>query len=157
MVKKVESEEFGPNTWLVEELYRQFLTDPESVSETWREFFEDYVPRTGGGDGKAEERPPQPEPAPTPEPPKPEPEPPMEGEALTGAAKVIAQRMEESLGVPTATSVRTIPAKLLEINREILNRHLQRHGGGKVSFTHIIAYAVTRVLANMPGMNVTYT
>ncbi|MGH2710437.1 MAG: 2-oxoglutarate dehydrogenase E1 subunit family protein, partial [Actinomycetota bacterium] len=36
MVKKVESEEFGPNTWLVEELYRQFLTDPESVSETWR-------------------------------------------------------------------------------------------------------------------------
>jgi 2-oxoglutarate dehydrogenase E1 component len=166
MVKKVESEEFGPNTWLVEELYRQYLTDPESVSETWRDFFEDYQPTTVRGDGQAREpETPPPAPAPQPEPqppqpvPQPEPAPPKsdEGEPLTGAAKVIAQRMEESLGVPTATSVRTIPAKLLEINREILNRHLQRHGGGKVSFTHIIAYAVTRILAQMPGMNVTYT
>ncbi|MDQ4004692.1 MAG: multifunctional oxoglutarate decarboxylase/oxoglutarate dehydrogenase thiamine pyrophosphate-binding subunit/dihydrolipoyllysine-residue succinyltransferase subunit, partial [Actinomycetota bacterium] len=82
---------------------------------------------------------------------------PTAGEPLTGAAKVIAQRMEESLGVPTATSVRTVPAKLLEINREILNRHLLRHGLGKVSFTHIIAYAVVRALRDMPGMSVTYT
>ena len=50
--------------------------------------------------------------------------------------------MEASLGVPTATSVRTVPAKLLEVNRQILNNHLARSGrGGKVSFTHLIAFA----------------
>jgi 2-oxoglutarate dehydrogenase E1 component len=64
--------------------------------------------------------------------------------------------MEESLGVPTATSFRTISAKLLEINREILNRQLMREGRGKVSFTHIIAYAVVRAIAEMPEMNTIY-
>ena len=52
--------------------------------------------------------------------------------------------MEASLGVPTATSVRTIPAKLLEVNRSILNNQLARTGRGKVSFTHIIGFAVVR-------------
>jgi 2-oxoglutarate dehydrogenase E1 component len=61
--------------------------------------------------------------------------------------------MEASLGVPTATSVRTVPAKLLEVNRQILNNHLARTGGGKVSFTHLIAYAVLRALEQVPAMN----
>ncbi|HKX25589.1 MAG TPA: hypothetical protein VJP08_04645, partial [Actinomycetota bacterium] len=49
MAERISREDFGPNTWLVEELYRQYVTDPESVSEVWRDFFEDYVPRTGDG------------------------------------------------------------------------------------------------------------
>jgi 2-oxoglutarate decarboxylase len=164
MAEQRSREEFGPNTWLVEELYRQYVTDPESVSELWRDFFEDYRPRTG--DGRVPTRPaesreaPPPRPVPArPEPDRPEPagpQPPEGAEPLRGAARVIAERMEESLEVPTATSVRQVSAKLLEVNREILNNHLKRSGGGKVSFTHLIAYAVTKALQDHPGMNVTY-
>ena len=67
-------------------------------------------------------------------------------EPLRGVWARIAQNMEASLEVPTATSVRTVPAKLLEVNRQILNNHLARTGGGKVSFTHLIAFAVLRAL-----------
>src|SRR5215471_10481203 len=35
---------FGPNAWLVDDMYDRFLADPESVSESWREFFTDYKP-----------------------------------------------------------------------------------------------------------------
>jgi multifunctional 2-oxoglutarate metabolism enzyme len=80
----------------------------------------------------------------------------LEGEEpspLRGASARIVENMEASLGVPTATSVRTVPAKLLEVNRQILNNHLARSGGGKVSFTHLIAYAVLRALEHVPAMN----
>jgi 2-oxoglutarate dehydrogenase E1 component len=80
----------------------------------------------------------------------------LEGEetrTLRGASARIVENMEASLGVPTATSVRTVPAKLLEVNRMILNNHLARTGGGKVSFTHLIAYAVLRGLETVPAMN----
>ena len=52
--------------------------------------------------------------------------------------------MEASLEVPTATSFRQVPAKLLEVNRKIINGHLGRKLSGKVSFTHLIGYAVSR-------------
>src|SRR2546421_5803170 len=64
--------------------------------------------------------------------------------------------MEASLAFPPATSVRAVPAKLLEINRQILNNHLTRTRGGKVSFTHLIGYAVLRALRVTPGMNSSY-
>ena len=80
----------------------------------------------------------------------------LDGEQATplrGPAKAIVTNMEASLEVPTATSVRAVPAKLLEINRQILNNHLARTCGGKVSFTHLIGYAVVRALGTTPGMN----
>ena len=55
---------------------------------------------------------------------------------LQGAAARIVEAMEASRRVPTATSVRTVPARLLEVNRSVLNGHLRRRQGGKVSFTH---------------------
>jgi 2-oxoglutarate dehydrogenase E1 component len=64
--------------------------------------------------------------------------------------------MEASLRVPTATSVRAVPAKLLEVNRQILNNQLGRVGHDKVSFTHVIAYAVVRALDDFPGLRCTY-
>ena len=64
--------------------------------------------------------------------------------------------MEASLRVPTATSVRAVPAKLLEVNRQILNNQLGRVGHDKVSFTHLIAYAVVRALDDFPGLRCTY-
>ncbi|MGH3253014.1 MAG: multifunctional oxoglutarate decarboxylase/oxoglutarate dehydrogenase thiamine pyrophosphate-binding subunit/dihydrolipoyllysine-residue succinyltransferase subunit, partial [Trebonia sp.] len=60
------------------------------------------------------------------------------------------------LTVPTATSVRAVPAKLLIDNRIVINNHLQRGRGGKISFTHLIGYAVVRALAALPEMNSAY-
>ncbi len=65
--------------------------------------------------------------------------------------------MEASLEVPTATSVRAVPAKLLEDNRTVINRHLARSRGGKVSFTHLIGYALVRALVDHPEMNAYFT
>jgi 2-oxoglutarate dehydrogenase E1 component len=59
--------------------------------------------------------------------------------------------------VPTATSVRAVPAKLLIDNRIVINNHLARARGGKVSFTHVIGHAIVRALAVMPEMNAAYT
>ncbi len=67
-------------------------------------------------------------------------------------ARVVVN-MEASLEVPTATSVRSVPAKLLIDNRIVINNHLSRSRGGKVSFTHLIGYAMVRALAAMPEMN----
>ena len=77
---------------------------------------------------------------------------------LRGASARIVTNMEASLEVPTATSFRQVPAKLLEVNRKIINGHLGRKLSGKVSFTHLIGYAVVRAIADsMPAMNNTYT
>ncbi len=70
------------------------------------------------------------------------------GEPIRGVGRRIVENMEASLAVPTATSFREIPAKLLEVNRRILNGYLQRHQRGKVSFTHLIGYAVVRAIAD---------
>src|SRR4030095_13640638 len=60
---------------------------------------------------------------------------------LRGAPARTAQNMETSLTVPTATSVRQVPVKLLIDNRIVINNHLARARGGKVSFTHVIGFA----------------
>src|SRR5690242_13443820 len=65
--------------------------------------------------------------------------------------------MQASLEIPTATSVRAVPAKLIADNRIIINNHLRRARGGKVSFTHIIGYAVVRALLDHPEMNNHFT
>ena len=155
---------FGPNEWLVEEMYDQYKADPNSVSDSWREFFADYRQAPNGASALKAAPPAPAAPAPpaaqvqvatAPAPVKaaaPQPEV-AEGTAIRGAAARIVANMEASLGVPTATSVRVVPAKLLEVNRKILNNHLGRTRGGKVSFTHIIGYAVVRALGKMPVMN----
>ncbi len=75
---------------------------------------------------------------------------------LKGMAKTLAANMDSSLSIPTATSVRAIPAKLLIDNRIVINSHLGRTRGGKVSFTHIIGYAIIRALKEFPSQNVFY-
>ncbi|KAA9373561.1 multifunctional oxoglutarate decarboxylase/oxoglutarate dehydrogenase thiamine pyrophosphate-binding subunit/dihydrolipoyllysine-residue succinyltransferase subunit [Microbispora cellulosiformans] len=77
-------------------------------------------------------------------------------EKLRGAAARTAANMEASLAVPTATSVRAVPAKLLIDNRIVINNHLSRGRGGKISFTHLIGYAIVRALESMPEMNHSY-
>ncbi|MEQ4524184.1 multifunctional oxoglutarate decarboxylase/oxoglutarate dehydrogenase thiamine pyrophosphate-binding subunit/dihydrolipoyllysine-residue succinyltransferase subunit, partial [Nocardioides kribbensis] len=73
---------------------------------------------------------------------------------LRGAPARTAQNMDVSLTVPTATSVRSVPVKLLWDNRTVINNHLARARGGKVSFTHLIGYALVQAVKSMPEMNV---
>nr|WP_283251165.1 multifunctional oxoglutarate decarboxylase/oxoglutarate dehydrogenase thiamine pyrophosphate-binding subunit/dihydrolipoyllysine-residue succinyltransferase subunit [Rhabdothermincola salaria] len=162
----------GPNAWLVDEMYEQYLDNPTSVSESWQDFFADYRP--SGPAGRAAPPTPAPEaPASTPAPSTPAATTPaapaasaaetkeapaeVPGQPLRGAAARIVTNMEASLAVPTATSFREVPAKLLEVNRKIINGYLTRTRGGKISFTHIIGYAVVRAIADtVPVMNSSY-
>lgn len=75
---------------------------------------------------------------------------------LKGMAKSLATNMDASLSVPTATSVRTVPAKLLIDNRIVINNHLKRARGGKVSFTHLIGWALVQAVKDFPSQNVYY-
>ncbi|AKK10843.1 multifunctional oxoglutarate decarboxylase/oxoglutarate dehydrogenase thiamine pyrophosphate-binding subunit/dihydrolipoyllysine-residue succinyltransferase subunit [Corynebacterium uterequi] len=82
---------------------------------------------------------------------------PKPGSALIkGMFKAIAKNMDESLEIPTATTVRDMPVKLMWENRSMINEHLKRTTGGKVSFTHIIGYALIRATLNHPDMNASY-
>ncbi len=134
---------FGPNAWLVDDMYERFLADPTSVAESWREFFAGYKPSAVPSSATAS--PSTPQSAPTT----------IDAEAtpLRGAAARIVTNMEASLAVPTATSVRQVPARLLEINRAGLNEALARTTGAKVSFTHLIAFAIVKGLRQIPSMN----
>ncbi|MEV0085167.1 MULTISPECIES: multifunctional oxoglutarate decarboxylase/oxoglutarate dehydrogenase thiamine pyrophosphate-binding subunit/dihydrolipoyllysine-residue succinyltransferase subunit [Saccharopolyspora] len=183
--------QFGPNEWLIEEMYEQFLNDPTSVDSAWHEFFADYKPgqaatentaaaaaaaaptttatatRPSETNGQvppaaAATAPPASKPAAAPKPspqqaakaaPVKEPQAGGDVKTLRGAAAAIAKNMDQSLTVPTATSVRAVPAKLLFDNRIVINNHLKRNKGGKVSFTHLIGYALVRAVRDYPNMN----
>lgn len=161
------SENFGANASYVEGLLARYKADPNTVDESWRTFFGDLLdgnaPSVDGGERKTVE------PAATPAPVAPPPAPAAEkkpvpaaaaadteAKPLTGASKKIVENMEQSLSVPTATSVRNIPVKLLEENRRILNDHAKASGRGKVSFTHIIAWAIVKAIKEYPQMNFGY-
>ncbi|WP_426183882.1 multifunctional oxoglutarate decarboxylase/oxoglutarate dehydrogenase thiamine pyrophosphate-binding subunit/dihydrolipoyllysine-residue succinyltransferase subunit [Microbacterium sp. TWP3-1-2b2] len=75
---------------------------------------------------------------------------------LRGMTKTLAANMDQSLTVPTATSVRTIPAKLMIDNRIVINNHMSRSRGGKISFTHLIGWALIQTLKEFPSQNVFY-
>ena len=137
---------FGPNAWLVDDMYDRFLADPASVAESWREFFADYQRSTVPPVATASSPPPA-RPVTT-----------IDAEAtpLRGAAARIVTNMNASLAVPTATSVRTVSARLLEINRAALNESLARSSGAKVSFTHFIAFAILKGLGEVPSLNASF-
>ena len=75
---------------------------------------------------------------------------------LRGPSAAVAKNMNASLELPTATSVRAVPVKLLFDNRIVINNHLKRARGGKVSFTHLIGYAMVQALKAMPSMNYSF-
>ncbi|MEW6130377.1 MAG: multifunctional oxoglutarate decarboxylase/oxoglutarate dehydrogenase thiamine pyrophosphate-binding subunit/dihydrolipoyllysine-residue succinyltransferase subunit [Acidobacteriota bacterium] len=80
---------------------------------------------------------------------------PIERLPIRGPAYRIAENMEASLQVPTATSFREIPVKLLDENRRLINQFLKA-SGRKVSFTHIVAYAILKALEKFPQLNDAY-
>jgi len=147
------SSPFGQNEWLVEEMYRKFRDDPSSVDPSWHEFLVDYNPEPTiesqppvdtqpAGAARAQ--------APTTVPALGEGD---EAAVLRGAASAVVKNMSMSLEVPTATSVRAIPAKLLIDNRTVINNQLRRTRGGKISFTHLLGYALVKAVAAYPNMN----
>ncbi|HWD97081.1 MAG TPA: multifunctional oxoglutarate decarboxylase/oxoglutarate dehydrogenase thiamine pyrophosphate-binding subunit/dihydrolipoyllysine-residue succinyltransferase subunit [Acidimicrobiales bacterium] len=142
---------FGPNAWLVDDMYDRFLADPTSVAESWREFFADYQRSTLPAVATAT---PVVSVAPVHEIKKTAID--VEATPLRGAAARIVTNMNASLAVPTATSVRTVPARLLEINRTAINESLARSSGAKVSFTHLIAFAILKGLLEVPALNSTF-
>ena len=133
-------------------MYDRFLADPNEVSQSWREFFADYqrstVPAVATAVTAAV--------ATAPVTPAPEATFDTEATPLRGAAARIVTNMNASLSVPTATSVRSVSARLLEINRSALNETLARSSGAKVSFTHFIAYAIVKGLMAIPAMNASF-
>jgi 2-oxoglutarate dehydrogenase E1 component len=154
-------------------MYERFVADPGAVSESWQEFFADYhsqapsvaaaaaaspqVKANAEVHGIEAETLPPPAPAVTngaPASAKPVEEP---GKPIRGAGAAIARNMEASLAVPTATSFRNVPAKLLEVNRKVINGFRARSGQTKISFTHLIGWAIVRAIADaVPAMKNTY-
>jgi len=177
-------QDFGANSWLVEEMYAKWLANPDSVDKEWLPILEQYhqtrpqtqaIPQVVVQADAAVEKPAtgsiplvarttRVEPQPTPIPAQlvsqsvSDIEDATEDQVniLKGMSKTLAANMDASLTIPTATSVRAIPAKLLIDNRIVINSHLTRTRGGKVSFTHIIGYAIIRALKEFPSQNVYY-
>jgi 2-oxoglutarate dehydrogenase E1 component len=155
-LSQVIAEEFGANATYVEGMLERFRNNPELVDDSWRSYFTELM---GDGNGIKTVAPataaapalaPEPKPAPAPQP---------EGEVIPirGAAQKIVENMERSLSVPTATSERRIPVKLLDENRRIINKHLAENDRGKASYTHLIAWAIVRALDTFPQLNDGYT
>lgn len=152
----------SPNEAYINELYFEYLKDPNSVSQNWRDYFSsnkqnlpltenkpanpsiidvkttkkaeeivNVLHQTGSYQLKKFEI----------------------AEPLTSLQTKIVGNMEESLSVPTATSYRTIPIKVLDENRRIINNHLSKNYQKKISFTHIIAWAIVKALTRYPNLN----
>ena len=170
-VSEYIAENFGANASYVEGLLSRYQADANSVDESWRTFFGEML--NGGGQISDSELQISNSPAPTAsaetavpvqkvesvkvETAKPAPTVAIgantEVKPLTGASKKIVENMENSLSVPTATTFRNVPVKVLEENRRIINEHLQSSGRGKVSFTHLIAWAIIKAAKAYPALN----
>lgn len=159
----------NPNQAFVDDLYFDFLKDPNSVSPAWREYFnkidgKSVSPIEEGGNV----------PMPTDDDIKPKETVKtitergfsesdyklMEGERLEALSTIssrIAENMQQSLDVPTATSIRTIPVKALDENRKIINKFLKRQRRPKVSFSQLLLWAIVKALQKFPNMNNAFT
>lgn len=127
----------GINSWFEDELFRTYLHDRTALDESWKSMFD------SNGSPKPSEAPPPPESSAALEP-------------LRGAAARVVQNMQASLAVPVATSQRTIAVKVADENRTIINQHRSIVGQSKVSYTHLIAWAIVRALENYPNLNTAY-
>jgi len=136
----------------VQAMYEEYLRDPNSVGQEWRELFENGklaelpiipVERAPSAVSRASET--------TPSPSLPAHAVPANASPITGPAARLVQNMTESLTVPTATSFRDIPATTLDARRKALNAQLAA-SGKKVSFTHLIGYGIVQAAKRFPVM-----
>ncbi|MFN2530207.1 MAG: multifunctional oxoglutarate decarboxylase/oxoglutarate dehydrogenase thiamine pyrophosphate-binding subunit/dihydrolipoyllysine-residue succinyltransferase subunit [Pyrinomonadaceae bacterium] len=156
------AEEFGANATYVEGLLNRFRSNPDLVDDSWRSYFTDLLHDGAGpprlpenGRTIVQQAPAVTAPAPQPRTVEsvPIPQPAGDVSPIRGAAAKIVENMAMSLTVPTATSERRIPIKLLDENRRIINNYLAENDRGKASYTHLIAWAILRALQHLPQLN----
>jgi 2-oxoglutarate dehydrogenase E1 component len=153
-ISEILAREFGANADYVGQILERYTSNPESVDEEWRDYFAEIgiaAPPAPLAPPVATAPPPAAPVAPA-VPAKSDGARTPEHVAIKGVAKKIVENMEASLEVPTATSYREIPIKLLDENRRVINKYLQSHNR-KVSFTHIIAWAIVRAVEAYPSLN----
>lgn len=164
--------EFGVNTWYVLELLDSYINNPNSVGTDWQELFSslDIEPngrkiakslKSNGNtsitntyaaeiiNDRISTKPSLPDYNVKL----------SEGEEaieIKGASERIVENMTASLGIPTATTFRSIPVKVLEENRLIINNYLKKTGSGKISYTHIIGWAIIKALQTIPVLNYSF-
>ncbi len=140
--------EMGINSWLEDELYQQYLHDRTTVDESWKNVFDEPGAKPGNSGSApvaAHVTAPAVEAGP--------------GEVLQplrGVAGKIAENMAASLAIPLATSQRTIAVKVMDENRRIINQHRTLLGKSKVSYTHLIGWAIVKALETIPNLNHAY-
>src|SRR5256885_78926 len=138
-------------------MYEEWLRDPASVDPEWRDLFENgklaqlpVIPETGRRE-KGEVRSAAPPSSGAPASTSPISHLPHGATPITGPAARLVANMTESLTVPTATSFRDISATTLDARRKALNAQLAA-SGKKVSFTHLIGYAIVQAAKRFPVM-----
>ncbi|MDP4197770.1 MAG: 2-oxo acid dehydrogenase subunit E2, partial [Bacteroidota bacterium] len=157
---KVLFDQFGYNFWYVADLYDRYKKDSNSVSEYWQNYFSDIseaaesvekTPQNGQKSGEIREiidrieKPKSLNQTQFTDTEKPQ--------KITGVGAKIIDNMISSLSIPVATSQRAISVKLLEENRRIINQFLKKTNQGKISFTHIVAFAIVKALKSYPAIN----
>ncbi len=153
--------DLGINSWLEDELYQQYLHDRSTVDETWKSVFEGNGHGANAANGAKSTAAASANGAAAtialPAAPALEPAAGEQLQPLHGAAGRIAENMAASVFVPLATSQRTIAVKVMEENRRVINQHRAIAGKSKVSFTHIVGWAVVKALGDVPALNNAYS
>ena len=168
-VSEMIAEEFGANAEYVQTLLERFRSNPNLVDDSWQSYFtlllSDGASQPSGNGARvtpvesdgaavvAKKQAPVAAPAEKKSAPVPVVDPNAEVSAIRGPALKIVENMETSLTVPTATSERRIPVKLLDENRILINKYLAANDRGKASYTHLIAWAILRALDEFPQLN----
>ena len=153
--QREELEKFGANTWFVEYLHKQYEDNPSGIPEQWKKFFDnDSVLQKDNGNKKEVKTPIV---VPKQNIKLPEPETGDELKIIAGRSAKILENMNTSLTIPVATSQRTIPVKLLEENRILINKFLAKNGRGRISFTHLISWAILKAIKAVPALNNAFT
>jgi len=144
------------NSWLEDELYHQYIYDRQTVDAGWKQVFETDGLAANGTTITIE----------------PIVDEPREPRALAapaiapvalgqddqalplrGPALKIAENMAASLTVPTATSLRVLPVKVMDENRRAINAQRAQQGLSKLSYTHLVAWAIVRSIEKVPALN----
>jgi len=148
------SQKSGINSWLEEELLQEYRHDRTSVDPLWKTIFDQNgapAAAQNGSNGTAHSAPAGWQPANQVAPPPPAAT--DEVIVLRGAPAKIAENMAASVSVPLATSQRIIPVKVIDENRRLINHHRGLIGRSKVSYTHLIGWAIVRSVQANPALN----
>ena len=145
-IQKIFYDQFGLNAGYVSDLYEKYTENHEHVSGYWQNYFQSLKNIKASVEifskdeviKNAENSYPE------------------DLEPISGVASKIIENMESSLTIPSATSFRSISVKLMEENRRIINYHLERRNEQKISYSHIVAYAIVKSLRNYPLLNYSY-